>query len=83
VLLEDKLVDIIANLEVIAENNRIERESRERYWEEQRIKEQKQKELQARKEKELNDFKLMFKRAGRYQREYSEKCVNLNFLRQI
>lgn len=66
--LEDKLVDIIAKLEVYANKNKIEREEREKYREAQRVKEQKRKELKERKEKELNDFKSIFQKASRFQK---------------
>jgi len=68
VLLEDKLHDIIAKLEGIAYNRKTEKEEREKYWAEQRILEQKKKELKERKEKELSDFKSIFKLANRFQK---------------
>lgn len=67
-LLEDKLLEIIAKLEVIASNEKREREERERYWEAYRILEQEKKDLQTLKEKELNNFKVTFKLSKRYRK---------------
>ena len=68
ILLEDKLLDIIAKLEVIAHNKKTEREERELYWAEQRHKEQLKKDLIAIKERELSDFKSTLQLADRYQK---------------
>ena len=61
-------MDIIAKLEVIAHNKKIEREEREKYWAEHRRKEQLKKELIAIKERELSGFKSALQLAGRYQK---------------
>jgi len=68
ILLEDKLLDIIAKLEVIAHNEKTEREEREKRWAEQRRKEELTKELIAIKERELSDFKSTLRLASRYQK---------------
>ena len=68
ILLEDKLLDIIAKLEVIAHNKKTEREERDRYWAAYHLKEQQKKDLQALKEKELSDFKSTLQIADRYQK---------------
>ena len=68
ILLEDKLLDIVAKLEVIAHNEKIQREEREIYWAEQSRKEQIKKDLIAIKERELSDFKSTLQLAGRYQK---------------
>ncbi|ADQ80091.1 hypothetical protein Palpr_1952 [Paludibacter propionicigenes WB4] len=68
ILLEDKLLDIIAKLEVIAHNKKVEREEREKRWAEQRRKEELTKQLVAIKEKELSDFKSTLRLASRYQK---------------
>jgi len=68
VLLEDKLLDIISKLELIALNNKKEREDREAYWAEQRRLEQIKKELQKKKEKELVDFKIIMGLSQRLQK---------------
>lgn len=67
ILLEDKLLDIVAKLEVIAHNEKVEREERDRYWAAYHLLEQQKKDLQALKEKELSKFKHTFKLSKRYQ----------------
>ena len=67
ILLEDKLLDIIAKLEVIAHNEKTEREERDRYWTAYHLLEQQKKDLQALKETELSKFKHTFKLSKRYQ----------------
>lgn len=66
--LEDKLPDIIAKLEVIAYNKKLEHEEYERQREEERLLKEKMDALTARKEKELRDFKSVLGDAVRYQK---------------
>lgn len=68
ILIEDRLLDIISALELIALKKKNEREENERYWAEQRHLEVIKKELQARKENELKNFKDTFQHANRYQK---------------
>mgnify|MGYP000858043278 CR=1 FL=1 len=68
VLIEDRLLDIISALELIALKKKNEREELEKYRAEQRRLEAIIKELQARKENELKNFKDTFLLANRYQK---------------
>ncbi len=66
-LIEDKIVDIIASFEHIANTDIADRIELHKHWAEQDAIREKQKAIQARKEKELEDFKAMFQFSKRYQ----------------
>jgi hypothetical protein len=77
-ILEQQLSSIIATLEVRGKRETEERIIRENHWAELRRKEQIEKNIQDRKEKELNDFKELFKKAIRHDkaemiRSYADK----------
>ncbi len=66
--LEDKLLDVIAKLELIAQNEKKARAEREKYWAERELIEQKKKAYQETKDKELRDFKSVLKQSKRYRK---------------
>ena len=54
--LEEQISSIIATLELRGRKDAGERTAREKYWADEKAKELKEKEIQDRKEKELEDF---------------------------
>jgi len=81
ILLEEQMSKIIASIELRGLKLKEERLAREKYWAEQKEKDRIAKELQDRKEKELNDFKDIFRMAQRHEkaeaiRRYAQKFEN-------
>jgi hypothetical protein len=64
--IEELLPNILVYLEMAGKRLKEERIERERYWANQRKKERKEKKIQDRQEKELNDFKDLFRNAKRH-----------------
>jgi hypothetical protein len=76
--LEEQISSIIATLELKGRKNTEERIAREKRWANEKAKELKEKALQDRKERELNNFKALFKKAKRHDkaemiRSYADK----------
>ena len=66
--LEDKLGRAIGSLEYIGKKEHEKRLEREEYWREQRRKEAIQKELNARKQNEFNNFKILLSQSLRFEK---------------
>jgi hypothetical protein len=66
--LEDKLGRVIGSLEYFGKKEHEERLEREAYWKKQREKEAIQKELNARKQTEFNNFKILLSQSLRYEK---------------
>ncbi len=64
--LEEQIANIIAKLETVGHNGRLEKEENQRWWAEQREKKRLEEEVEARKEKELRDFRALLATAKRY-----------------
>lgn len=66
--LEDKLARVIGSLEYIGKKEHEERLKREAYWKQQREKEAIQKELNARKQTEFKNFKILLSQSLRFEK---------------
>lgn len=64
--LEEQISSIIATLELKANKSTKERKAREKHWAYEKAKELKEKAIQDRKERELDSFKELFKKAKRH-----------------
>jgi len=64
--LEEQISNIVAKLEMVGQEGKIRREENEKWWAAQREKKRIEEEIEARKEKELQDFKYLLKQAKRH-----------------
>ncbi|MCR6641702.1 MAG: hypothetical protein NVV82_22600 [Sporocytophaga sp.] len=77
-LIENRLSEILAKLELEGKRLKQEHEERQKYWEEQNKKELIRKEFENRKQKELTDFKVLLTNALRWnQTIIMENYINL------
>ena len=65
-LLEEQMSNIVAKLEAVGYEGRLRKEENERWWAAEREKKRLEEELEARKEKELQDFKDLLSKARRF-----------------